>query len=416
MRGFFSTAEVISVDRPDGKTYSCASCGLYRNSCTPKMKAHGNFKKGILNIGTFPTKEEDEAGQPFISHEYRGLRQVYAQLGIDLEEDCLNVHSVHCIPLDDVGSPRRPSGYEISCCRRSINRLIAKYQPKVIVLIGMDAVESVVMGHWRGYHGKGITSWRGFTIPDRIYNAWVCPVFDIDFIANQAGYPETQKIWEQDIAKALSKLDKPLPPYSEEWDAVTVSEDPHTVLQTLLKTARRHAGKVYIAFDIETTGLKPYCEGQQIACISFCMDENRAYCIPAPTDPDDLKLLRRILTSPSIYKMAHNMKFEDTWLNVIDNIEVSPWEWDTMQAAHIIDNRSGISSLKMQSFLQFGLIGYEEEIKPYLSSPDSNTLNKVMDCMADQDLRLKLMKYCGIDSLMTYRLAMQQMRLMGAIE
>jgi len=89
MKGFFTVKQTESRSRPDGKTYSCASCGLYKNALSPKMKSYGAFKKEILNIGEAPGEVEDKRGMPWQGKTGRLLKKTYRRLGVDLFEDCL---------------------------------------------------------------------------------------------------------------------------------------------------------------------------------------------------------------------------------------------------------------------------------------------------------------------------------------
>ncbi|MCK9457309.1 MAG: hypothetical protein M0R31_08460, partial [Candidatus Riflebacteria bacterium] len=116
---------------------------------------------------------------------------------------------------------------------------------------------------------------------------------------------------------------------------------------------------------------------------------------------------------PRIGKIAANIKFEDNWLNVLCGIEVNPWVFDTMQASHILDNRPGITSVKFQGYVRFGVLGYDEFVQPYLKSPDSNTPNRIKELTEDKESFRKLQIYNGIDSLIEYRLAMLQMKEIG---
>jgi hypothetical protein len=61
--GFFSLSETRSNSRPDGKLYSCVSCGLYKNGKNPKFKPYGQGKKKIMLIGSAPLPLEDQRGQ-----------------------------------------------------------------------------------------------------------------------------------------------------------------------------------------------------------------------------------------------------------------------------------------------------------------------------------------------------------------
>jgi len=225
----------------------------------------------------------------------------------------------------------------------------------------------------------------------------------------QEGEGVVELIWTQDLERAFSKLDEPLPNYRDEKECVVVSFDIEYVLRTILKDKPR-----FLAFDIEATGLKPYNkENHRIVTISFCYEEGRSYAIPFPTEEKQLRLLRRVLEHPDIGKIAANMKYEDNWLNFLHNIEVGPWVFDTMQAAHVLDNRPGITGLKFQAYVRFGTPDYDSEVEPYLKSPDSNTPNRVMELVGDETLFKKLLLYNGIDSLVTYRLAMLQMKELG---
>ena len=415
MKGFFTKEQTQSTTRPDGKTYSCASCGIYRSSKTPKMKAYGKFKKGILNIGTAPESIDDQYGKPFQGEAGRLIGQELEQLGVNLFEDCLNTNAVNCLPIGEEGVSRPPTGYEISCCRRSVDTLINDREPRVIILYGAAAIRSVLGTRWiKERDLNNVDLWRGFIIPDRTYNAWVCPVFDPAFLLEKDGHPEMMAIWRQDLKRAIDMEGVPLPKVEDERKQIIVTDDVEGVLTKIVEDCQGATQKHLIAFDIETSGLKPYDRRvHQIACISFCYEKGKAYCIPGPKNKHERALLRKVLSNPEIGKIAANMKFEDTWMKVLTHINVQSWAWDTMQAAHVLDNRPGITGLKFQSFVQFGLVGYESNINAYLKGPDSNTPNRISEVLDSATLRRELMVYCGIDSLMTYQLALLQMKQIG---
>ena len=143
--------------------------------------------------------------------------------------------------------------------------------------------------------------------------------------------------------------------------------------------------------------------------ISFCADEEKAYVIPAPKTRKQIRLLKQLLENPKIGKIAQHMKFEDKWLSVMYGINTKPWAFDTMLASHILDNRPGITGLKFQTYVRFGLLGYDDEIGPYLRSGDANTPNRIMELVNNPASFQKLLLYNGIDSLVTFRLAKIQM-------
>jgi hypothetical protein len=110
------------------------------------------------------------------------------------------------------------------------------------------------------------------------------------------------------------------------------------------------------------------------------------------------------------------MKFEDTWMNIIYGIQTTPWVWDTMQAAHVIDNRPGITGLKFQVYVNFGLVDYDSDVSSYLrsASKDGNAVNQIEKAMQDPEVFRKIKIYCGLDSLFTYRLAQIQKGIIDA--
>jgi uracil-DNA glycosylase len=415
--GFFSNHQVQSDSRPDGKTYSCASCGLYKYVRSPRMKPFGNFKRGILNIGEAPGETEDFKGKQWQGPAGQLLNKTYRRLGIDLFEDCLNINSVNCRPVDKKGNNRAPTPYEITCCRARIFRIINQVKPKCIILHGGIAVQSIIGHRWKKDLG-GIFKWRGWTIPDRGLGTWICPVFHSSYVMRQENN-ETQTIWERDLRKAFSIVDTPFPQYADEFNPVEIVDGMRDQIALLkkLNMGSLPPDPQEVAFDIETTGLKPHNTAvHKVACISFCDNPNHAYVIPGPRVKAKNQALRDLLTNPQIGKVAANMKFEDTWMNIIYGIQTTPWVWDTMQAAHVIDNRPGITGLKFQVYVNFGLVDYDSDISSYLrsASKDGNAVNQIEKAMQDPEVFRKIKIYCGLDSLFTYRLAQIQKGIIDA--
>jgi len=400
--GFFSAKETSSDSRPDGKVYSCVSCGRYKGCYTPKMKASGEFNKGILNIGSFPTQIEDRRGKHFQNKEGILLEKTYKKLGIDLHKDCLNIYAVNCMGTDI------PSTYELDCCRKSILKIIETHKPKIIILLGEEALYSVIGNRWKSDLGK-VEKWRGFTIPDQDFKAWVCPTFAIKTII-EAKYEVSSLIWEQDLKKAFDLINTPFR-YSEPPVIEYLTEDNLKVLNAIKDCD--------IAFDYETTGLKPYAKGHKIVCASVAYTENNVYSFMMPTTKNGMRPFTDLLLRQSVAKIAANMKFEDTWSIIKLRTKVVKWLWDTMQAAHIIDNRSGVTGLKFQTYVNFGIVDYASEISPYLKAKDdkdANSINRIEDLLAIPGGKHKLLQYGAYDSIYEYRLSVLQRKIINTIQ
>jgi len=404
MKGFFSKNQV-QLKGGEMKGLSCAACGLYQSALTPKMEPYGDFKKKIMVLGEAPVHDDDKKGKPFQSKGGKKLQRRFSQLGVDLFEDCICLNAVNCRSTNKKGEDKPPSDNELACCRNKILTSIRSYRPEVIVLLGGTPTTSLVAHRWKG-RSSGINLWGGWAIPDREYNAWVCPTFHPIYVERQEDNGVVDLIWERDLKQAFSRIGKPFPYSTKEEDCIIITEDMESVAEEMRKTS-------FIAFDIETTGLKPYNKAlHKTVSISFCNDVNKAYALPFPTKRKQLNALKKLLEDPKVGKIAANMKYEDTWLNILHGIHVNPWKFDTMQAAHILDNRPGITGLKFQSYVQFGVLGYDDDAAPYLKSADAYGVNRIMELIETKEGFRKLLLYNGIDSLMAYRLALPQMEVL----
>ena len=166
-----------------------------------------------------------------------------------------------------------------------------------------------------------------------------------------------------------------------------------------------------IAFDYETTGLKPHAPGHRIVCASVADMSDHAYSFMMPQKRSERQPFIDLIKNPKIGKIAQNMKYEHTWSMVRLQTEVQNWVWDTMLASHIFDNRVGVTSLKFQVYVQFGIVDYESEVASYLQAidnKDGNALNRIQQLLLKPMGRNKLLKYCGYDSVYELRLAHKQ--------
>lgn len=409
MKGFFTKEQTQSKSRPNGKTYSCASCGLYRFALNPRMNAFGKFKKGILNIGEAPGEIEDWRGKQWQGKMGRRLQRVYNSFGIDLFEDCLNINAVNCRPSKN----KTPTNYEIACCRQRVFQVIKQYQPRVIILLGNAAIQSVIGSKFKKELG-GITKWRGWTIPDRDLNAWICPIFHPSYVDRNDGFKEVETIWKQDIKRALSKIEEPIPAFHDDRSNIEfIDSTDH--LSTVLQNIQLGNETELAFFDYETTGLKPHARGHRIACAAIATHPNKCYAFMMPKKKADRVWFGRFLKSPLVGKGAANMKYEHAWSQVRLGYTPEPWVWDTMQAAHILDNRPGITSLKFQAYVQLGVADYDSHIESYLKGRDeknANSMNRIFEFI-DQYGEEELLTYCGLDALYEYQLGLLQMKQLG---
>jgi len=394
MAGFFTKQETASISRPDGKIYSCISCGLYRNCNSPKMIPQGQGK--IMIVGASPGELDDKRGLMFQGSINKLVDKAFQQFGINIFEDCILTNSIRCKLTTKEGN-RTPSNYEIECCRKFLLKSIQELKPKVIFLLGDEAIYSLIGHRWKKDLDK-VAKWRGWTIPDQDFKCWIVPIYDPKKVQACKG-EEMWNIWLSDIENGLSKLNEKIPIYQEP-NIEYLTEDLLPVLSTIKNGS--------IAFDYETTGLKPHAEGHRIICASVAYSENNVYTFMMPKSRSGRKPFTDLVQNPNVKKVAQNMKFEDTWTNVRLGVPVVNWDFDTMLATHIIDNRSSVTGLKFQTYAQFGVIDYDSHISPYLKAVNEdskNNLNRIMELVKKPGGQRELLKYCAYDSINEYRLS-----------
>lgn len=403
MEGFVTKAK-------KGKDLSCTTCGLYKECKSPRIVPYGKFEKEIMIVGEAPGEYEDRTGKPWQGLTGRFLQNKLHQLGVDLFDDCISINTLRCRPMEN-GKDRPPKNIEINCCRRYVLKFITQYKPKLILLLGNPAVISVIGHRWKRDLGT-ITKWRGWIIPDQELGCWVCPTFHPSYvnraISGKKPMPEIDTVWTQDLKQALTQLTVKFPIHTEPTIDVITDLTP-------LTNPRLGTGSAmvmpHIAFDYETTGLKPHAEGHRILCCAVADSENHVFVFMMPRTKAGRKSFIDLLANPRIGKMAHNMKFEDSWSVVRLNQTVESWAWDSMLAAHVIDNRRGCTSLKFQTCVQFGIVDYSSEIDPYLKpkgDANGNSFNQIDKLLDQPEGESKLLHYCALDAVYEYRLAMKQ--------
>lgn len=426
MAGFFNLP-VVAKGRTAGVRLDCRTCGLDRKCKTPKMPASGLGKRGVLFIAEAVSAVEDARGGAMLGEPGQLLRMVLQEdCGFDLDRDARKINAVSCcVPTRKKPGP---TDLEIACCRDRVWAEIRAFNPRVIILLGTAALESFLAHRLPKDPDQeeakvgSMASWRGWKIPDRETNAWVCPTYHPSYVLQQDKNPAAEVIFRRDIREALAQAEVPLPGHSgREEDNVEVCTDPRQIRAYLRDRTNREAS---FSFDYETTGLKPYDPGHRIICASISQDEGQtAFAFPMREDVR-YDMIQALIGEGA--KSAQNMKFEELWSRVILGHGVNRWEWDSMLASHILNNRTR-TGLKFQVYARFGLVDYASWISPFLkgSDPkDQNSFNPLTGLDPDGDYRERLrihdltltwpdlLRYCGMDSMMERRLSLVQRPLM----
>ena len=435
MPGFFNKATVDKqrrrpikkAGRASNRKLDCESCGLHKLALSPKMTWKGQGRMRILVIGEAPGPTEDEQDDILVGEAGSLLREVMGEVGIDLELDCWRINAANCWP--GKGNPD-PTKHQIECCRVfRVRPTIEELKPQVIVLMGNGAMSSFFGD--RGHPKLQISTYRGRVIPDDQTGAWVIPIFHPSFLLykrDKKGVvnPNLAALFERDMRRVLARASRPAP----------VPVDPVAGIRKLLEykdviyaiKSMIAFGVPYLAFDYESTGLKPFAPGHRLVSVSFATrfkdaDEISTYAFlldhpEAPWTPKQLKGIKEAwgeLMLSDIRKVAHNIRMEDMWTRVKLGIKTKSWWWCTMNNAHIVDNTQGITSLKFQAWVQWGMENYDAAVHRFVvgvltkeQRAAGETLsthhgNRILELSVDE-----LLEYNGADAKCTAMLYEKQ--------
>ena len=411
-KGFFKQNQLVSKKIKNGKsnTAHCGKCGLYRICTSPQMKPSGTNKLRFLSLAEAPGEGEDYKNEQFVKDVGQFHRRKLRGVGYHID-DGIKDYAIKCCPPED----KNITMTQIRCCRPKLRETIDYYKPHVILAMGEVALKALISHKFDKEIGS-VGKWRGAMIPDREYQAWICPVFHPSYCL-QKNTPEiAEKYYEEDLKHAMSLLDVPLPyhVFEDEESKIEILKHPKDINQYLKKLLYYDDIRL-TAYDYETTGLKPYREGHRIRTCSISHGPDHAVAFPIVQSQTFIQLFERYLSSNEIHKIAANAKFERDWSYQNLGMPLHSVFFDTQIAAHHLDNRPGITSLEFQNYINFGIEPYDSEIKEYLKSKDvngkegsGNDFNNIFKA----DLR-KLLIYNGMDSMTEFRLSLVQMDRMG---
>ena len=238
--------------------------------------------------------------------------------------------------------------------------------------------------------------WAGFHIPSIELNAWICPTYHPSHVMRE-NKEHLREITSEHLRAAYQREgSRPFHKIPDFLSEVRVILDPGEAAEII----RSHKDDTEAAFDLETNMIKPEGEGSEIvSCAISWQSETIAF----PWIGEAIKATREFIRCPT-WKIAANMKYEDRWIRHHLKTRVRNWHWDTMIAAHHIDNRPWITGLKFQAFVNFGATNYAQHVEQYFQSDSPMTPNRVREVKTED-----LLLYNGCDALFTLMLAGRQM-------
>lgn len=397
--GFLSESSLLQSKAPPSLVPRCGACGLFKGCRSPKMPFDGKGKRKILIVGEAPGSEEDREGKPLVGPTGKMLESYLAEFGVEMRRDCWLTNSAICHPPGN-----RYPDKTVDYCRPTVIRTIEKLQPEVIILLGGKAIQSVIGWLWGGEIGP-VSRWVGWQIPSQQLNAWVCPTWHPAYLLrekNEKTRGVTELLLKEHLEAACSLKGRPWREVPDYRSCIQIEMNPEQVAK-LIRTISRDDVREW-AFDFETDRLKPDHPASQIVC---CAISDGLITLAYPWHGTAIEATRLFLES-NIPKIGYNLKFEDRWCRKIFSCGVNNWVWDGMLAAHTLDNRPGITSLKFQAFVRLGVPAYNEHIRPFLEAKGVNEVNRIREV----DLQ-DLLTYNALDALLEWKVAEHQRKEMS---
>jgi len=361
---FFSEIELANDTGPH-----CAACRL-KDTCN-HFQAQHRGTGDALAVFPCPSVETDYngklAGLPlFIT---QGLFRGKIRVG----------YSVAC------NSPK-VTDKQIECCGPFFLSNLQKHKPRVIYTFGPEALFSVI----RFFRGKSIgpfNRWIGEKVPIHFesFSCWVVPLFDV----KEYGKKNTGN-----TAFALSKdflVDDPAP--IKKMPKVVIYYETSLILRAIENFKN---SETPVAFDYETTGLKPDTMGHKILCVGM---SNGEFTTAFQISKGEIQDAFVSFLKSTVPKIAANLKFEERWSRKIFKTRVNNWVFDSMLNAHLANAAPRASGLKFQAFTKLGIPPYDEEVENLIRAKKPNEKND----LESMDTH-KLLQYCGTDAWAEYEL------------
>ena len=351
---------------------ACEKCSLHKSCRTNRVGLSGDDQARVLFVGEAPGAEEDADGEPFVGRAGQLLRDTISTSFPDDEGYALT-NVVKCRPPNN----REPTQEEIKACAEWL-QMDVDSMPKleIVVAVGNVALKAL-------YGRQGITRWSGKVVGDLTgypgvqLMAILHPAY---ILRNQ---PEIKKFREH-MGRIASALKGELTNESDKGKYIIVNTD-REFEEMLSKISRSR----YFVYDIETSGLSPYRNGE-IKCIAISTSNLNAWVLPVTflSNGRWVEKIKELFQSKRIGKVGHHVKFDNGWVEHILGCKVQSTIWDTAISQFLINEIEGVG-LKELAWKYTHLGGYEKRLP---SSPETCEPGKA------------LYEYCATDADITHRI------------
>lgn len=188
------------LDQIREKVLTCEKCSLCK-SRTNIVFSDGTPNPKLMLIGEAPGFYEDQQGKPFVGKAGQLLDRIFASVGFS-RKDIYICNTLKCRPPDN----RNPLPDEKEACWEYLKAQIDIIQPKIILLCGNVAVQSILPNI------GGITKIRGkwYQGGDIVHGAKLMPIFHPSYLLRNDSREKGSPKWLmwQDIQEIKREYDK----------------------------------------------------------------------------------------------------------------------------------------------------------------------------------------------------------------
>ncbi len=184
------------------KCLNCQKCEL------AKTRSNIVFSDGIANnklmlIGEAPGFWEDKKGLPFVGKAGQLLDKIFESVNLSRQKDAYICNTIKCRPPEN----RTPLPQEKNACREYLDAQISILKPKIILLCGGVAVNSILgdIGGITKVRGKWFENANGFE------GVKIMPIFHPSYLLRNESHAKGSPKWLmwkdiQEIKRVYDKI------------------------------------------------------------------------------------------------------------------------------------------------------------------------------------------------------------------
>ena len=172
---------------------SINDCNLKDNS-KKMVLGGGNINSPIMLVGEAPAIEEDNTGLTFLGEVGDLLKKMLKAINIE-KENIYTTYAVNFRPPDD----RKPTSTEIKRYSQFLQKQITIIKPKIIILVGSSAMESLTGLKSKISIERG--KWKEVIVKNTSYNVII--TFNPSYLLRA---PENKKYSWNDLKKIRQKI------------------------------------------------------------------------------------------------------------------------------------------------------------------------------------------------------------------